>query len=222
MADGFLGRWSQRKQAVREGKPVQQDAGDDVSVAPLGPKAGASIPQGAMAPAAPMQPTVGGRSSADAITREPTEQQAPPPSMQDVAALNADSDFKPFVARAVAPEVRNAAMKKLFADPHFNVMDGLDTYIDDYSIPDPLPESMLRKMVSAQFLKLFDEEKPAADAAAVAIDSEPPAPDAQPIVDAELANRAAPVTPESAGGSASDASSTTSNTTDPDKTDRPV
>jgi hypothetical protein len=39
----------------------------------------------------------------------------------------------------VAPEVKNAAFKKLFADPHFNVMDGLDIYIDDYSKPDPLP-----------------------------------------------------------------------------------
>ena len=48
------------------------------------------------------------------------------------------------MARDVAPEVRNAAMKKLFADPQFNVMDRLDTYIDDYSLPDPLPASMLR------------------------------------------------------------------------------
>jgi hypothetical protein len=31
--------------------------------------------------------------------------------------------------------VKNAAMKKLFADPHFNVMDRLDIYIDDYSSP---------------------------------------------------------------------------------------
>ena len=30
-------------------------------------------------------------------------------------------------------------MKKLFADPHYNVMDGLDVYIDDYSKPDPIP-----------------------------------------------------------------------------------
>ena len=86
--------------------------------------------------------------------------------MQDVAALHADSDFTPFVARAVAPEVRNAAMKKLFADPHFNVMDGLDTYIDDYSLPDPLPATMLRKMASAKFMKLFDDDDEQADGAA--------------------------------------------------------
>jgi hypothetical protein len=55
--------------------------------------------------------------------------------------------------------VKNAAMKKLFSDPHFNVMDGLDVYIDDYSKPDPIPPEMLRNLASAKFLKLFDEEE---------------------------------------------------------------
>ena len=49
-------------------------------------------------------------------------------------------------------------MKKLFADPHFNVMDRLDTYIDDYGKPDPIPPAMLRQLASAKFLKLFDDE----------------------------------------------------------------
>ena len=47
----------------------------------------------------------------------------------------------------------------LFRSPHFNVMDGLDIYIDDYSIFEPIPEAMLRKMTSAKFLKLFDDEE---------------------------------------------------------------
>jgi hypothetical protein len=55
--------------------------------------------------------------------------------------------------------VKNAALKKLFADPQFNVMDGLDTYIDDYGKPDPLPERMLRQMVQARFLGLFATKK---------------------------------------------------------------
>ena len=62
------------------------------------------------------------------------------------------------MAQGVGADVRNAAMKKLFSDPHFNVMDGLDIYIDDYSKSDPIPESMLRQMTSAKFLKLFDDE----------------------------------------------------------------
>ena len=49
-------------------------------------------------------------------------------------------------------------MKKLFSDPHFNVMDGLDTYIDDYGKPDPIPLSMLRRMNQSAVLGLFDDE----------------------------------------------------------------
>uniref|UniRef100_B1XTZ3 Uncharacterized protein n=1 Tax=Polynucleobacter necessarius subsp. necessarius (strain STIR1) TaxID=452638 RepID=B1XTZ3_POLNS len=37
----------------------------------------------------------------------------------------------------VDPTVQQAALKEMFTDPHFNVMDGLDIYIDDYSKPDP-------------------------------------------------------------------------------------
>ena len=86
------------------------------------------------------------------------EVEEPAPTLDDVKALTIDSDFQPFVARSVAPEVRNAAFKKLFADPHFNVMDGLDIYIDDYTQPDPLPASMLKQMASAKFLRLVEDE----------------------------------------------------------------
>ena len=85
--------------------------------------------------------------------------------MADVHQLTAESDFSPFVAKNVSPEVRNTAMKKLFTDPHYNVMDRLDIYIDDYSQPDPIPESMLRQMVSAKFLNLIKAEEEAEAAA---------------------------------------------------------
>ena len=38
-------------------------------------------------------------------------------------------------------------------------MDGLDTYIDDYSKPDPMPAAMLRQMAQSKFLGLFDDER---------------------------------------------------------------
>ena len=78
--------------------------------------------------------------------------------MDDVAQLTPTSDFSRFVAPNVDDGVKRAAMKKLFSDPHFNVMDGLDTYIDDYGRPDPIPESMLRRMTQSAFLGLFDHE----------------------------------------------------------------
>ncbi|WP_302175222.1 DUF3306 domain-containing protein, partial [uncultured Hydrogenophaga sp.] len=67
------------------------------------------------------------------------------------------ADFSRFVARDVPSDVRNAAVKKLFSDPHFNVMDGLDIYIDDYSQPSPLSKADLARMVGAQFLKLVED-----------------------------------------------------------------
>jgi hypothetical protein len=78
---------------------------------------------------------------------------APAPTLDDVARLPADApDFSRFVAHDVQPEVRHAALKKLFSDPHFNRMDGLDVYIDDYGKPDPLPMAMLQKMAGNHFL----------------------------------------------------------------------
>jgi hypothetical protein len=55
---------------------------------------------------------------------------------------------------------RNAALKKLFTDPHYNQMDGLDIYIDDYGKPDPIPEAMLKRLMASKFLGLFEEEEP--------------------------------------------------------------
>jgi hypothetical protein len=88
------------------------------------------------------------------------EPQPPVPTMEDVQHLTPQSDFQGFMRQGVPGEVRNAAMKKLFTDPHFNVMDGLDIYIGDYNTPDPLPAGMLEKMVGAEFLNLFPKKVP--------------------------------------------------------------
>jgi hypothetical protein len=134
--DGFFSRWSRRKQAVRVGQPLPP--------APVAPVAEAPVPAAAPAPAV--------------ASAAPVEREAPPaPTLDDVARLTPEADFSRFVAPDVSSEVRNAAVKKLFADPRFNVMDGLDTYIDDYSIPSPLSKADMAKMVGARFLKLVDD-----------------------------------------------------------------
>jgi hypothetical protein len=78
---------------------------------------------------------------------------APPvplPTMDDVARLTRDSDFSGFVARGVDAAVRRTALKTLFADPHFNTMDGLDVYIGDYTTPSPVSEAMLASLAHAK------------------------------------------------------------------------
>jgi len=161
--DGFLQRWSKRKASL--GAPV-----------PDGP------PKTHPAPPSKAAPAIGGVQAPDALISrggqqplntppsafapapgrvqpsEPHTDPQPVPSLADTEALTPASDFRPFMGQGVAPEVKNAAMKKLFADPHFNVMDRMDIYIDDYSQPDPLPLAMLRQMNGAKFLNLFEDE----------------------------------------------------------------
>lgn len=160
-ADGFLSRWARRKALAREGVPApavpaaQPPMPPVPAVAPAG-----AVATPAQAPAGAAEP---GPSAVDA---------PPPPTLEDVSALTPASDFTRFVARGVDPGVRNAALKKLFADPLFNVMDGLDTYIDDYGQPDPLPAAMLRKMAQGAFLNLFADDETAPGA----VRATPPAP----------------------------------------------
>ncbi|WP_367394607.1 DUF3306 domain-containing protein [Cupriavidus sp. Agwp_2] len=141
----FLSRWSRRKAAVREG---------------------VAVPAEPLQPAEP-QPLPVPPEAATAVA----EPEVPLPTLADVAALRPGDNIARFVARGVDESVKRAALKTLFADPHFNVMDGLDTYIDDYSKPDPIPPEILRQLRQAESLGLFDptdEERAAAQAAAQA------------------------------------------------------
>jgi hypothetical protein len=145
MAEGFLGRWSQRKQAQRAGKALDEPL-DEPATQPVSVVVDASTTNHSTLGPHPVQ--VKATPDADPINQggaagpgaPASPAQVAPLSLDDVQRLTTESDFKPFV-------------------PHYNVMDRLDIYIDDYSQPDPLPQSMLRQMASAQFLNLFEEEK---------------------------------------------------------------
>jgi len=60
-----------------------------------------------------------------------------------VSSISLAEDFTPFMQAKVPQALKQQALKALFKEPHFNVMDGLDTYIDDYTIFEPIsPEVM--------------------------------------------------------------------------------
>jgi len=80
----------------------------------------------------------------------PADPQAPPPDLPSLENLTFDSDYRQFFHPKVGEDVRRAALKQLFTDPHFNVMDGLDVYIDDYSKTEPIPAAMLAGLKQAQ------------------------------------------------------------------------
>jgi hypothetical protein len=169
----FLSRWSRLKRASREVAPAAPASDDSDSrreesvPAPVGATT-------AVAPAAAQPPA-----------RDEVVAALPP-----VESLTIDSDYSAFFQPKVPESLRRAAVKKLFADPRFNVMDGLDTYIDDYTKPDPIPEAMLRSLNHAQgfFAPVPDPlETHRRDIAAQAQAESAPAGDAKAIEQADPA-----------------------------------
>lgn len=141
----FLSRWSRRKEALRRGDLPPPEPPRPVAVP-------AQVPAAPAGPAAVVAP-------ADTAAIEPPA--APPqPTLDEARALTPQSDFRRFVGRDVDPAVRHTALKTLFSDPHFNVMDGLDTYIEDYGRPDPIPAAMLARLSQSAYLGLAPPEPP--------------------------------------------------------------
>lgn len=141
----FLKRWSARK---RE----QQAVLVDDSTAP--PPALESLPDASQSDSL-KQVNVDSSGALTQPAQDETDQPLPGPSLDDVARLTRESDFSSFVTKDIHLDVHQAAMKKLFTDPHYNIMDGLDIYIDDYSKEDPLPPGMLEMMRQSDMLGLF-------------------------------------------------------------------
>lgn len=144
-----LKRWSQRK------RDVARSAAGPVSLTPVAP---AAIPA-AMPQAAPAVPDAAATASHEPVPLPPVE------------SLDFESDYAAFMQPKVNEETKRAALKKLFSDPSFNVMDGLDIYVGDYTQPDPMPAGMLEK-ISAVYAIL---------------DPTAPPPDAKPTVDEPVA-----------------------------------
>jgi hypothetical protein len=157
--EGFFARWSRRKAGVAA--PV-----DERNEAPAA--AASAMPSSAVSSTNVAAPDIVRSEPVPAADSAP---QPPAPTLADVAALTRESDFTRFMAPGVDRSVRDAAMKKLFSDPHFNVMDGLDVYIDDYSKPDPLPLEMLKKLRQSEMLGLFRDDTAAATAAGTAAEA---------------------------------------------------
>ena len=151
-ASDFFSRWSKRPPALPAGETL---AGPACAPEPT--------------------PTV---TPSDTATGETAE----PPTLERARQLTPQDDFRPFVQTDVDPMVRNTAMRQLFSDPHFNVMDGLDIYIDDYNTPNPLPVGDISRMAGASILRLIQSEPstvqtpdlPAPDAAVDGAEHPPP------------------------------------------------
>jgi hypothetical protein len=148
--EGFLRRWSRLKadpaaaQPAAAPAPAQQRLGAATVVPTIDPQPSRVRPPDGAAPAPAL------------------------PTLDDVARLGSDSDFSAFVSKGVDKDVRRLAMKKLFSDPHFNLVDRLDVYMDDYNKPSPMSEAMLAALHHTKnlFAPLAADKEAAAAAAA--------------------------------------------------------
>ena len=147
-----LRRWSQRKlEATRNA-----DAG---RAPPKAPATAASDP--AQEPGVARTPSsarsegaapavVAPATTVASATECPIAEGAQP--LPPIESLSIDSDFSPFMQRGVDEDVKRRALRKLMRDPRFNVMDGLDVYIDDYSKPDPIDPAIVRTLMQARYI----------------------------------------------------------------------
>ncbi len=104
----------------------------------------------------------------------PAEVEKPLPPVE---TLTPESDFKPFMGANVEPGTRREALKKLFADPHYNVHDPFEAYMEDYTKSDPITPEMLKRLDHARHV-LFEEKSEVAKAT-----EQPPAETAEPQPD---------------------------------------
>jgi hypothetical protein len=86
----------------------------------------------------------------EAAVEKPATPEAKPSELPPVDSLTFESDFSAYLKANVEESVKRAALKKLLHDPRFNVMDGLDTYIDDYTQNEGISEEMLKTLDHAR------------------------------------------------------------------------
>ena len=85
------------------------------------------------------------------------------PELPALDQLTPRSDFTAFMHPKVQDSVRRVALKKLFADPHFNVPDLNEAYSGDWTGGEPITQEMLKQLNQAYTLLFSDEEKKALD-----------------------------------------------------------
>ena len=161
MSDSFFSRWSRQKSLNRELTQAREAAVPKVPVV-----VDAELAAGqANAPLAPIAKT----DTQTSVTGP--QPSADMPTQADVDTLAVGADVSRFLQSGVTEAVRGAALKKLFADPAYNVISEMDDYVEDYSQMVKLSATELRQLQQSKDLYLFEDppwkvEANARDAAA--------------------------------------------------------
>jgi len=104
------------------------------------------------------------------------KQEAPPPDLPPVDKLTPESDFAPFMHPKVGDALRRVALKKLFADPHFNVPDLNEAFSGDWTGGEPISAELLKTLNQARtvLFRVEEEQKKKDEAREVAAEEDKP------------------------------------------------
>lgn len=171
----FLRRWARLKKESRE--PSPGEVADPAH--PLVEKEHEEAQEGHAAKASAEQPEV-----------EPLQ-------LPSLDSLTAESDFGPFMKPGVDPALRRLALRKMWSNPKYGIVDPLDPYKSDYQAFTALGDTITSDMKYHAERFLREQLDKAADAAGET-DVEPGDSEIREVRDAVLDRRAAGTGPESA------------------------
>ncbi len=159
--DGFLQRWSERKQDSRTAEPLST-----------------------LADGAQNTDAEAVSSPAQAPRHELSDADMPP-----LESLDEHSDFTGFLSPKVSEALQRQALRKLFHLPSFNVTDGLDDYDEDYTRSNVLLEWVSGKLAERKERRniVSDGDSAPTDPASVTSKTAGHTPEA-PVTDEEESN----------------------------------
>jgi len=146
--ENFASRWSRRKIEARKEKPAEPEPSSERTVP--------AVPADADTAAAP--------------PGAPAPRELPP--LESLKGLA--SEYTEFLKPGVDENLRRSALKKLFADPHFENFERFEAYCEDFTKGEPIPLAMLKTLEHAKDLLFGDEEKKDAPPEAEKSAAEPP------------------------------------------------
>lgn len=148
----FLSRWSRLKQASREEAPPAPTASaDDAAAQSLAEARAAAEPAGHGEDGAPVDE---------------------PPELPPLESLTEESDFSAFMQATVDPALRRMALRKMWSNPKYALVDPLDPFRADFAAFTPLGDIVTSDMkFHAERLLRKELEKAAEAAEAAAAES---------------------------------------------------
>ena len=160
---GFLNRWSARKQAAEQESPVVSTAASapeaettldpvvldtpddavltsDIQAGDLPAVVAPASDAGADSQQAEASPTITVDDAA------PAEYLLSDADMPPIETLTASSDMSAFFNKGVSVALRKAALRHVFRQPSYNVRDGLNDYDGDFTVFEPLGDTITSDM----------------------------------------------------------------------------